>query len=198
MIHIQKNSEQLIIVLHEIYGINRHMEDVCRSLSHRGFDVICPNLLNKERPFDYQEEKAAYLHYMENVGFAGAARKIKTMIFHLKNRYQKIVLVGFSAGATIAWLCSEDEHIDGIVGYYGSRIRDYLKITPACPVMLFFPEKEQSFDVAKLISALDGKQNVESAKLKGAHGFSDPYSKEYNSHSSQITYGKMMSFLKGL
>ncbi|WP_077735500.1 dienelactone hydrolase family protein [Bacillus sonorensis] len=195
MIHILKNSEQAMIVLHEIYGINRHMEDVCRSLSHRGFDVICPNLLNQEKPFDYMEEKAAYLHFMENVGFAGAARKIKALICHLKDQYQKIILVGFSVGATLAWLCSEEKHVSGVVGYYGSRIRDYLDISPACPAMLFFPEKEKSFDVDEIIAVLEAK-SVKAFKLKGAHGFSDPYSVNYNSDSSQIAYEEMMDFLK--
>ncbi|BCE10035.1 dienelactone hydrolase family protein [Bacillus paralicheniformis] len=61
MIHIQNKSDTAVIVLHEIYGINRHMHDVCQLIAEQGFDVICPNLLNRDQPFEYAEEKAAYL-----------------------------------------------------------------------------------------------------------------------------------------
>jgi len=197
MIHIQNKSETAVIVLHEIYGINRHMDDVCRLIAEQGFDVICPNLLNRDQPFDYAEEKAAYLCFMENVGFPDVLRKLNTIISNLDRQYRKIILLGFSVGATAAWLCSEDERVDGIAGYYGSRIRDYLNISPSCPALLFFPEKEQSFDVDACMSQLESK-NVKTVKLKGEHGFSDPYSVKYNRQSSQIAYEMMMEFLIAL
>ncbi|QII50487.1 dienelactone hydrolase family protein [Bacillus paralicheniformis] len=197
MIHIQNKSDTAVIVLHEIYGINRHMHEVCRLIAEQGFDVICPNLLNRDQPFDYAEEKAAYLFFMENVGFPGVLRKINTIISKLDRQYLKIILLGFSVGATAAWLCSEDERVDGIAGYYGSRIRDYLNISPSCPALLFFPEKEQSFDVDECISQLESKK-VKTVKLKGEHGFSDPYSVKYNRQSSQIAYEMMMEFLIAL
>lgn len=62
---------------------------------------------------------------------------------------------GFSVRATIAWLCSAEKLIDGMVGYYGSRIRHYTEILPQ---MLFYLEKEHSFNVDELISNLDTKQ----------------------------------------
>ncbi|MCF7616735.1 dienelactone hydrolase family protein [Bacillus sonorensis] len=197
MIDIQKNSSAAVIVLHEIYDINKHIQDVCQSLSAAGFAVVCPNLLHREEPFDYSDEKAAYHHFIEKVGFIDASHKIKTLAMNLKDQYQKVIIAGFSVGATIAWLCSEDDHVDGIVGYYGSRIRDYLETSPACPVMLFFAEEERSFHINELISALNRK-NIKADKLPGAHGFNDPYSAAYNSRSSRIAFEKMMGFLKRL
>ncbi|MGO4185022.1 dienelactone hydrolase family protein [Paenibacillus sp. TAF43_2] len=40
MISIINGSETLIIVIHEIYGINRHMQHICQSLADHGFDVF--------------------------------------------------------------------------------------------------------------------------------------------------------------
>lgn len=67
---------------------------------------------------------------------------------------------------------------DGVIGYYGSRIRDYVEIIPKCPVLLFFPSKDESFDVEKLIGTLKGG-NVDIHILDGRHGFSDSFSKSY-------------------
>jgi dienelactone hydrolase len=196
MISIQKNSDVVIIVVHEIYGINQHMYDVCQSLAQYGFDVLCPNLLERETPFDYSQEKVAYHNFMENVGFTNAFLKIKNLLSNIKDRYTKIFVVGFSVGATVAWLCSEEQFVDGIIGYYGSRIRNYAEISPQCSTLLFFPQAEKSFNVDELIKALDNKDNVEIHKFDGQHGFSDPYSPKYNEISALNAFNKMINFIQ--
>ena len=195
MLQILKKSRNLIIVIHEIYGINQHIKNFCDLLSKQDFDVICPNLLEREQPFDYSEEEIAYLNFMENVGFSDAVHKIKNLLLGVKNKYQKIYIIGFSVGATVAWLCSEEECLDGVVGYYGSRIRNFTQIVPLCPTILFFPQEEQSFSVDELISNLD-KKNIEIYKFFGQHGFSDTYSTKFNEKSFQNAFNEMLNFLK--
>jgi len=68
--------------------------------------------------------------------------------------------------------------IDGVVGYYGSRIRDYIDVTAKCPVTLFFAAEEKSFDVETLVKSLN-KTNVDAQILEGGHGFSDPFNRNY-------------------
>lgn len=193
MIKIQKGSKNLVIVIHEIYGINLHMKKVCRSLSEAGFDVICPNLLKQQESFTYAQEEAAYRHFMENIGFSNASARVRKILLDVKDKYEKIYIVGFSVGATIAWLCSETDRLNGVVGYYGSRIRDYLDIDPACPTMLFFPEQERSFNVADLIVRLTEK-NIELYQFSGEHGFSDPYSPTHHAQSQDEAHNRMLDF----
>ncbi|WP_025027775.1 dienelactone hydrolase family protein [Caldalkalibacillus mannanilyticus] len=187
--------DKLIIVIHEIYGINQHMTNFCERLTEEGFDVICPNLLKHEQTFDYSEEEIAYQNFIKNVGFTDAVYKIKNVLVSIKKEYKKIYIIGFSIGATVAWLCSEEDDLDGIVGYYGSRIRDFKDIVPSSPTILFFPQKEQSFDVNELISNLD-KSNTEIHKFNGEHGFSDPYSPKYNEKSAEGAFDKMLDFIR--
>ncbi|PKG22852.1 dienelactone hydrolase family protein [Niallia nealsonii] len=194
MIQINKKSDTIIIVIHEIYGINQHMQSFCELLSTYSFDVICPDLLERGASFDYSQEEVAYHNFTENIGFADICHKIKDIVSAVKNEYQKIFIVGFSVGATVAWLCSEEDCVDGIVGYYGSRIRNYAELTPKCPSILFFPQEEQSFNVDELISVLD-KKNIEIHKFNGKHGFSDSYSPKYNVISAQKAFSKMVDFI---
>ncbi|MFB5284063.1 dienelactone hydrolase family protein [Peribacillus sp. Hz7] len=194
---IHTKSDTAIIVIHEIYGINQHMKSFCELLSEQHFDVICPNLLERDTPFDYSQEHLAYHHFMENVGFENALHKIKDVLSDIKNEYKSIYVVGFSVGATVAWLCSEEESIDGVVGYYGSRIRNYVAISPKSPIMLFFPQEEKSFNVDELISTLD-KKNIKIYKFSGQHGFSDPYSSKYNEKSAQEAFRQMINFFQNI
>jgi dienelactone hydrolase len=194
LIQIHKDSSTLVLVIHEIYGINQHMHNFCKLLSDHSLDVICPNLLERDTPFDYSQEEAAYRNFMENVGFAYATQKIKDILSDIKDKYEKIYIVGLSVGATVAWLCSEEDCVAGVVGYYGSRIRNHLELTPQCPTILFFPQKEHSFNVNDLISTLD-KMNIEIHQFNGKHGFSDPYSPNYNGKSAQKAFSKMVNFI---
>lgn len=195
MVTIQKGSKNALIVIHEIYGINPHILGFCESISKQGFDVFCPNLIAPREAFDYTEEKLAYQHFMENVGFAGALFKIEKLLIDIKERYQKIFIIGYSVGATVAWLCNNEKLVDGIVGFYGSRIRDYINVSPKCPTLLFFPEEEKSFQVDELIAAIGGS-DIEIHKCVGQHGFSDPYSQKYNEESAKMAYNKLVTFLK--
>ncbi|VEF47627.1 dienelactone hydrolase family protein [Bacillus freudenreichii] len=194
MRYINKDSETVIIVIHEIYGINEHMKLVGKMLSEQNVDVYCPNLYKEETAFNYSEENTAYLHFMENVGFLNAAERIQRVISELGESYDKIYVVGFSVGATIAWLCSEEKGVDGIVGFYGSRIRDYIQMSPNCPTLLFFPEKEESFNVAELINSLKEK-DVEIHIIKGQHGFSDPYSSKYDEKLAKQVHKRVIEFI---
>lgn len=196
MIKIENNANQLIIVLHEIYGINAHITGVCEAFAAEGFDVICPNLLNRDKPFSYIEEEKAYRNFMDHVGFNDAFKQVKMILRDVKDKYAKIYIVGFSVGATVAWLCTE-ENVDGVVGYYGSRIRDFRDVSPQCPVLLFFPEEEESFNVDVLILSLDGPY-TDIRLCQGEHGFTNPYTPNYDATLVDRTMQRTLDFLRKL
>lgn len=149
-----------------------------------GFDVVCPNILQDDNVSPYEQEQQAYHNFMEHIGFEQAAQQTKILLEELMQKYEAVYIVGFSIGATVAWLCSELNGIQHIIGYYGSRIRSYLDITPHCPVTLFYGNEEKSFDVKILIEALR-KKKVRVFVFEGAHGFADKCADAYNENSSQ-------------
>ena len=71
----------------------------------------------------------------------------------------KISLLGFSVGATVAWLLSGNGKIDSATCFYGSRIRNHLDIQPSADVDLYFC-REKGFDVEEMIGTLNAKQRV--------------------------------------
>jgi dienelactone hydrolase len=192
------NHDKLIIVLHEIYGINEHMETICNHYSRQGFDVICPNLFNSKRSFNYDQEELAYKYFMKQVGFSAAVSHVKQLVNKMKPKYKAVLLLGFSIGATIAWICSEEsDSCMGVIGYYGSRIRDYLDLNPVIPVLLFYPENE-GFDLAGLQKELSLKEKVKVSVLKGKHGFSNPFSSNYCPLSDKLALKETADFLQKL
>lgn len=192
--HVGSGAEDAVILLHEIYGVNGHMRDAAVWLAAQGLAVYCPDLLGAA--YGYDREAAAYEHYMR-VGFHAAAEDAAALAGRLAGRHRRIYLVGYSAGATAAWLLSGREGFAGAVGYYGSRIRDFSDSTPACPVLLLFPNHEEAFPVSALAEKLAAKDGVLVSVLPGRHGFADRRSPRYDVAAAQEADAMAAAFLRG-
>lgn len=188
--------KKAVVLLHEIYGVNNHIQHYKSEFITLGYDVYCPNFLHIEQPFPYEEEQQAYAHFMNDIGFEKSFAQVQSLLLELKDTYKEIHIIGFSIGATIAWLCSELTGITSVVGYYGSRIRNYLGIIPLCPVYLIYGQSEQAFDVASLVGKLMDK-NIQVQTYEGHHGFADPYSAQYNLQSTTQAFSHVNEFLVG-
>ena len=64
-----KAMEKAIVLLHEIYGVNNHIQHYTSEFIALGYDVYCPNLLQLQQPFTYEEGQQAYAHFMNDIGF---------------------------------------------------------------------------------------------------------------------------------
>ncbi|MER0469089.1 dienelactone hydrolase family protein [Bacillus cabrialesii subsp. cabrialesii] len=174
------SQKPLVILAHEIYGINSHMKKMARLIKMAGYDVMTPNLLGDGEVYTLQEEKNAYEQFTKYERLKTGEILIQNLI--RQNAGRPIFVIGFSAGATIAWKCSSMPEVSGAVCYYGSRIRDSLHHVPVCPVLLFFPSYEPSFDVSLLIKKLREKQQprLEIYQFDALHGFANPDSDTFD------------------
>jgi dienelactone hydrolase len=197
MIRQTHGSAVAVVVLHEIYGLNRHVEEVCLNWSRLGYDVVAPDLL-AGRVYAYEQESEAYRAFMEGVGFAKAAGDVRVLLDELRTTHIQVFVGGYSIGATIGWMVAKQGGVDGLAGYYGSRIRDYIDVPPHCPTMLFFPEKKASFEVTQLRDELSAMDDVQVRLFPGEHGFADPFSGQYVTLSAKEADGLSISFIRGL
>jgi len=193
-----KKSNKAILLIHEIYGVNDHMKLMKEKLSKLGADIICPNLLSRDISYSYEEEAIAYQNFVQNIGIDEGSKQITNMLIQLKQEYEEVGVIGFSVGATISWLCSENNLCNFVIGCYGSRIRDYVNRSPVCPTLLIFPTKEEAFDVDYLINSLKKKREplLEVKKFHGFHGFMNPFSQTFNKESADQAFQSISDFLK--
>ncbi|MGY4786623.1 dienelactone hydrolase family protein [Bacillus sp. OHL2] len=134
------HQKPAIILIHEIYGINDHMKSVIQHFELAGFKVYCPHLLGRVKYFDEDRKDDAYRYFMNEVGFERSINTVLHLAKKIKTKDEEINLfvLGFSVGATVAWLCSQHGDLfSGVIGFYGSRIRDYVTISPECETLLF-------------------------------------------------------------
>ena len=132
---------------------------------------------------------------MNEIGFEKSLREVEEIIKINKAEYDQVFIIGFSIGATIAWMCSEHD-INGIIGYYGSRIRDHKEIEPRCPALLFFPARERSFNVKNLEMYLKKKKNTLIKIIEAEHGFMNPFYRTYDCNECKNCVEISLEFLK--
>ncbi len=87
MFTLLSKNENAVIVLHEIYGLNNHIKQVCKELHNSGLDVYCPNFLNREEPFSYDQHSQAYDYFMKFCGFDTSM--IFDLLTRIRDRYKK-------------------------------------------------------------------------------------------------------------
>jgi len=187
-----EKRKDAMILLHEIYGVNLFIQEQSKKFVEDGYDVFCLNMIDRDF-FSYEESIEAYDFFMNNVGF-DVYKEISDLVKELKDKYDNVFIIGFSAGATIAWRCSENSLCSGIVACYGSRIRDYANTNPSCPTLLIFAN-EDSFDVHALTCQLQDKKHVSILECDAQHGFLDPYSKHYNNTQSRLAEEAIACFI---
>ena len=178
--------DKVIILLHEIYGINQFIEDQAKWLKALGYEVLIPDLLNG-LSFSYDERRKAYNYFKKEVGFDSYI-KINELASQLVADYEKVYVLGFSVGATLAWRCCENSSISGIIGCYGSRIRDYEDLVPHCPTLLIL-SKDEGFGNHLIGEKLTIK------KMRAGHGFIDKYSRNYDETAAKECQTLILSFL---
>ena len=67
------DCDKAIVLLHEIYGINAHIQRSAATWRSRGFDAYTPALFPHSAPFAYEQQEQAWHHFSDNVGFDTAA-----------------------------------------------------------------------------------------------------------------------------
>ena len=85
MLNIVHGKESVIIVLHEIYGINSHIQWVCEHYSAAGYDVICPKFMKLS---DYSRQGEAYQYFVEHIGFPSMVHEVKTILMKVRPDYK--------------------------------------------------------------------------------------------------------------
>lgn len=167
----EKNNFMSVILVSDVFGVTPALLELAEQLDTAS--IIDPY---KGQMMDFQSEKDAYSYFVGNVGLDNY---LSILLGKLKLIAPPITLIGFSVGASVIWRLSEiNDHntINQAFCYYGSQIRNFIKIEPKFRLHIVFPLKEPHFDVEELESIVSRKSNVTTSKVKFLHGFMNYYS----------------------
>src|SRR5215510_2957923 len=142
-----------IVLLQEIFGVNREMRSIADWYAQRGFVVICPDLFWRQEPgiqltdqTDAEWKRAFELY--QGLDEVKAVEDAGATLAFLRSHPAcngKIGAVGFCLGGKLAYLLAVRHDPDCSVGYYGVGIENALDeaTTLRSPLMLHVAGKDQ-------------------------------------------------------
>ncbi len=129
-----------VIVIQEIFGLDKYVHEDAARWSALGFEVLAPSM------FDRQDKGFTAEHSPEGVqkgiGYAmangqdNAMGDIAACVAHLAPR-GPVFIVGYCYGGTMSWLAAS--RVSGLSAascYYGGQIAAMAELELSCPVMV--------------------------------------------------------------
>lgn len=199
-----------IVVLQEIFGVNRVMRETCDAWAAKGYIAICPDLFWRLEPGvditdQTPEEWKQALDLMNRFDQAAGMKDIAATIDHIRadgDCTGRVGCVGFCLGGRLAFMTAEQTDIDGSVSYYGVGLENLLddagKISH--PVLLHIAGKDSFSSPAALQATQDGLKDHPLVTIElypdCDHAFARPGGEHWNSAEAGIANSRTAEFFK--
>jgi len=208
----------VVLVIHEIFGVHEHIQDLCRRFAKQGYLAIAPYLYAREGDVTKVEREKI----MEIVGKVPDSQVMSdldaTVAWAKKNggNTKKLSITGFCWGGRIVWLyAAHNKDVDAGAAWYGRLVANAnAKKNDLQPKMPIDVVKDLKVPVLGLYGGLDtgipldtvqrmqdelkkGKSKSEIVVYPNAqHGFNADYRPSYNKEAATDAWAKMLDWFK--
>lgn len=199
-----------IVVIQEIFGVNKVMRDVADAYAARGFFALAPDLfwrleagVRLSDQSDAEWKKAFDL--MGRFDIDSGIDDIQTTIAYLRHVpgcSGKVGAVGYCLGGLLAYLTACRTDADAAVGYYGVNIQERLGEADhmKAPLMLHVAGKDQFVPPdaqSKLMDGLKPNPRVTIHHYSAMdHAFAREGGAHYDKACAELANGRSTTFLR--
>jgi carboxymethylenebutenolidase len=197
------DAPRALVVVQEIFGVNRHMRNVCDRLAGAGYAVICPALFDRtERGVELGYEGTDVARGRElrtKVPAEATLADIEAAAAALRapGAARKLGIIGYCWGGTVAWWgATRSRSFAAAVGWYGGGVAAAKDEVPNCPVQLHFGEKDASIPMSDVEAVRAAQPGVEVFVYPGAqHGFGCDERGSYSAADAALAEQRSLAFL---
>jgi carboxymethylenebutenolidase len=186
-----------LVVIQEIFGVNRHMRAVTDRFAAEGYAALAPALFDRvERHVDVGYDEAGITKgrtVRQGVSYDQAMRDSAAAVAHLQS-FGKVGIVGYCWGGNIVWLAACRLPVAAAVGYYGGDIANLLNETPKAPLQLHFGELDQHITAAAVARIRAAVPKVPVHTYPAGHGFNCEERKDYDAASADLARERTLAF----
>ncbi|HSY05443.1 MAG TPA: dienelactone hydrolase family protein [Steroidobacteraceae bacterium] len=187
-----------LLVIQEIFGVNRHIRKVTDDFAADGYTAIAPCLFDRVRrgiELDYtpaaMQEGAGYVKQLQTEATLRDLAAALAVVKHSGRRGA----VGYCWGGMLAYLAACRLPLACAVVYYG-RIAACLDEKPKCPVMYHFGAADQSIPAADVAKVRAAYPQAPLYVYEGAgHGFNCEQRDSYHPAAAALARTRTLEFL---
>ncbi|TPG42633.1 dienelactone hydrolase family protein [Sphingomonas koreensis] len=199
----------VVVVLHEVFGVNGDIRLTCRDLADHGFIALAPELFwRQERGVDlstwsddeWKKGLALYTAYDRDMGVRDVAATIQAAR-ETDGANGKVAVMGFCLGRLMAFLTAARHYVDAVVAYHGGGTEKYLTEAPGitAPLLMHLADEDEfiSNDAqAQIKAALKTVPSATVYSYAGQnHAFARHTGLHYNEEAAALANGRTFAFL---
>jgi carboxymethylenebutenolidase len=191
-----------VVVIQEIFGVNRHIRSVCDRLAAAGYDACAPAIFDRQQrgfeagyaPPDVERGRA----FLAKFDWEACLRDAQAALDALATSGRSGI-VGFCLGGSIAYLAAARlPGLSAAVGFYGGRIKDFANEPARCPVQLHFGARDQGIPLSDVELVRKKRPEAEIfVYADAAHGFNCDERAAYHAESAALAWRRTLHFLGG-
>jgi carboxymethylenebutenolidase len=189
-----------LVVIQEIFGVNRHIRNVCDRFAALGYAAVAPALFDRTRKgveLAYDADGiAAGRELMSKVPMEGILADTQATIDYAK-QFGKVGIVGYCLGGSVAF--SAATRLDGIaaaVGYYGGRVAATADEKPKVPTILHFGDQDQSIPMSDVEKVKAARPDVPVYVYHAGHGFVCDERPSYDAEAAKVALERTLDHFK--
>lgn len=199
-----------LVLIQEIFGINKGMRELADWYASKGFVVICPDLFWRTEPGielsdnnedDMKRAFELYGSFDESLGVSDCGAALAALRSH-EACGGPVGAVGFCLGGKLTYLLATRHAPDCAVGYYGVGIEQALDEASniRCPLLLHVAGDDQFCPPAaqaQLHQALDAHELVTICEYAGQeHAFARVGGEHYDAPSAELANLRTLNHLR--
>jgi carboxymethylenebutenolidase len=199
-----------ILLIQEIFGVNKVMRDLADGFAAAGYAVMCPDLFWRQEPgVDITDQSKAEwdkaFKLFQGFNADKGVDDLKATLAALRQHPAcsgKVGSVGYCLGGKLAYLMATRSDSDANVGYYGVGIQDLTGEAKSIkkPLLLHIAGKDQFVPPeaqAKVHAALDGNPHVTLFDYAAQdHAFARLGGQHYDKAAAQTANQRTADFFK--
>lgn len=192
-----------VVVVQEIFGVNRHIQAVTARFAAAGYTAIAPAFFDRiEAGLELGYDKADVTRGRELVGkleLSGVLADLDAAASHLRAQPGlddgPLDVVGYCWGGAVVWLAAARmEGINRAVSYYGSRIVNYVDEGPRVPLMMHVGKDDASFPIEKVHEIGARYPRIEIHEYDAGHGFNCDHRSAFEPVASALALARTLEF----
>jgi carboxymethylenebutenolidase len=188
-----------VVIIQEIFGVNKHIKEVCDGYAADGYVAIAPALFDRvqkgmELGYDPESQETGkstrgQLNWDDSLADAQAAADAV-------RDAGKVAIIGYCFGGSVAWLAATRGNFDASVSYYGGNAADFADEKPKCPIICHIGTEDRGIGPEKVEKIKSAQPDVPVYMYEGAgHGFNCDHRGSYHEESAKLARQRTLDFL---
>jgi len=188
-----------VVVVQEIFGVNRHIRSVCDRLAAEGYSALAPAIFDRLAP-DFQsgyspDEIAEARKFIPQLDWTKLRLDVGAAADSLE-RDGPVAVIGFCLGGSVAFLtATQRDGLAAAICYYGGQIGRHADNKPLCPTQMHFGDRDQSIPMADVETIRAKRPDCEIHVYPAGHGFNCDERASYDAESAKLAWQRSMTFL---